>query len=62
LDHASNPGHSASEVAQELAEAAAHAEGGAARLWRLEWAQVFRRLAELGERAPEGEELKAPKA
>jgi hypothetical protein len=37
----------AARLAQELADAAADAEDMGARLWRLEWAQAFRRLAEL---------------
>jgi hypothetical protein len=35
-------------MAEELMEAAAYSKDGEGRLWRLEWAQAFRRLAELG--------------
>jgi hypothetical protein len=37
----------ASRLAEELTQAAAEAEDMGARLWRLEWAQAFRRLADL---------------
>jgi hypothetical protein len=37
--------------AVELMEAAAYSRLGEGRLWRLEWAQAFRRLAELAKKS-----------
>lgn len=40
----------AAHKAEELMEAAAYTPEGRGRLWRLEWAQAFRKLADLGQR------------
>jgi hypothetical protein len=40
-------GDDAAHKAEELMEAAAYSKQSEARLWRLEWAQAFRKLAEL---------------
>lgn len=38
----------AAKKAEELMELAAYTPDGGGRLWRLEWAQAFRKLADLG--------------
>ncbi|HYD88215.1 MAG TPA: hypothetical protein VEA80_12110 [Vitreimonas sp.] len=45
--------HPSSRTAEELARAAARAESAERRLWRLQWAQAFKRLSELGGRKGE---------
>jgi hypothetical protein len=37
-------------------EAAAYTPEGRGRLWRLEWAQAFRKLSELGKRGDNGQD------
>lgn len=39
--------------AEELMEQAAYTPESEGRLWRLEWAQAFRRLAQIGKRDPD---------
>ncbi|MBC7769908.1 MAG: hypothetical protein H7124_14085 [Phycisphaerales bacterium] len=48
MDHDQDNEHTASRAAEELAEAAAHTASQGPRLWRLQWAQAFKRLSELG--------------
>jgi len=38
------------QKAEELMDAAAYSPEGGSRLWRLEWAQAFKRLSDLGKR------------
>jgi hypothetical protein len=40
----------AEQRAVELMEAAAYSRGREGRLWRLEWAQAFKRLAEMAKK------------
>jgi hypothetical protein len=42
------PASDAAHKAEELMEAAAYTPASEGRLWRLEWAQAFRKLADLG--------------
>lgn len=41
------------QTAVELMEAAAYSRGREGRLWRLEWAQAFKRLAEMAKKREE---------
>lgn len=45
---AAKAANDAANKAEELMEAAAYTPVPEGRLWRLEWAQAFRKLAELG--------------
>lgn len=44
----SNEPKPAARAAEELARAAARSTDEGRRLWRLQWAQAFKRLAEIG--------------
>jgi len=44
-DRTQNP---ARKAAERLVQAASQADGRGSRLWRLEWAQAFQRLADIG--------------
>jgi hypothetical protein len=46
----------AAQKAVELMEAAAYTPAGRGRLWRLEWAQAFRKLSQLGKRSGNGQD------
>lgn len=51
-DQQNNPNEAgdSEQVAVELMEAAAYSRGAEGRLWRLEWAQAFKRLAEMAKK------------
>lgn len=54
VDHDHHSGsESAAHTAEELMEQAAYTPESEGRLWRLEWAQAFRKLAEIGKREPD---------
>lgn len=46
----------AGQKAEELIEAAAYTPEGRGRLWRLEWAQAFRKLSDFSKRGDNGQE------
>lgn len=48
LDQYQTDGANSADRAEELTQAAAESRGPDQRLWRLEWAQAFRRLSDIG--------------
>jgi hypothetical protein len=50
------------ETSEELAALAKHAEDPGARLWFLEWARAFRRLAAIEEAPPKNKPRSDPRA